>query len=77
MEKAFDQVSYEFLNRGVEAVGFGPKFAATIGLMYSIAKPPKRRTYVNGYYSSWFSLKSGVAQEQPGTTPARTIAPHA
>ena len=65
MEKAFDRVSYEFLLRGLEAVGFGPTFIRTIKLMYDTARPPKRRIYANGYYSDWFDIKSGVAQGCP------------
>ena len=48
MEKAFDRVSYDFLLRGLEAVGFGPTFINTIKLMYDTANPPKRRIYANG-----------------------------
>ena len=33
MEKAFDRVSYDFLLRGLEAVGFGPTFVNTIQLV--------------------------------------------
>ena len=48
-----------------EAVGFGPSFLRTLGMMYSTARPPKRRIYANGYYSDWFEIKSGVAQGCP------------
>ena len=65
MEKAFDRVSYAFLMRAAEAVGFGPSFMSTIGMMYNTEKPPLRRIYANGYYSEWFAIKSGVAQGCP------------
>ena len=65
MEKAFDRVSYAFLMRAAEAVGFGPNFMSTIGMMYNTEKPPLRRIYANGYYSEWFAIKSGVAQGCP------------
>ena len=65
MEKAFDRVSYEFLMGAAEAVGFGPSFLTTLGMMYSTTRPPKRRIYANGFYSDWFEIKSGVAQGCP------------
>ena len=65
MEKAFDRVSYEFLMSAAEAVGFGPNFLKTLGMMYSTDRPPKRRIYANGFYSNWFDIKSGVAQGCP------------
>ena len=33
--------------------------------MYDTNNAPKRRVYVNGYYSEWFTIKSGVAQGCP------------
>eukprot|EP00966_Prymnesium_polylepis_P130454 3017243-Prymnesium_polylepis.1 len=65
MEKAFDRVSYDFTMKGLEAIGFGDNFLKWVGLMYNVQKPPKRRMYINGYYSGWFSIKSGVAQGCP------------
>ena len=65
MEKAFDRVSYDFTLRGLEAVGFGPRFNKWVGLLYNVKKPPQRRIFVNGYYSDKFSIKSGVAQGCP------------
>ena len=65
MEKAFDRVSYSFLLRAAETVGFGPRFLRTIRMMYDVSRPPQRRIYANGYYSDWFSIQSGVAQGCP------------
>ena len=65
MEKAFDRVSYDFLLRAAEAVGFGERFLTTLRMMYDTERAPKRRIYANGYYSDWFSIKSGVAQGCP------------
>jgi hypothetical protein len=31
-------------------------------MMYNEEKAPRRRMYVNGYYSEWFPILSGVAQ---------------
>ena len=65
MEKAFDRVSYEFTKKGLEALGFGKHFRRWVGMMYDENRPPQRRMYVNGYYSEWFPIKSGVAQGCP------------
>jgi hypothetical protein len=65
MEKAFDRVSYEFTKRGLDAYSFGHKFRKWVGMMYDETSPPKRRMYVNGYYSEWFPILSGVAQGCP------------
>jgi hypothetical protein len=34
-------------------------------MMYNEGRPPRRRMYINGYYSEWFGIKSGVAQGCP------------
>ena len=65
MEKAFDRVSYEFTNKALDTLGFGKKFKTWVGMMYSNSNPPRRRMYVNGYYSDWFNINSGVAQGCP------------
>jgi hypothetical protein len=65
MEKAFDRVSYAFTKRGLKALGFGPNFRKWVGMMYNEDRPPRRGMYVNGYYSEWFDIKSGVAQGYP------------
>ena len=41
------------------------KIRTWVGLMYNVHKPPQRRMYVNGYYSDWFGIRSGVAQGCP------------
>ena len=65
MEKAFDRVSYKFLLDAAKAVGFGPRFLRTVGMMYNTHNPPQRRVYANGYYSKQFPIQSGVAQGCP------------
>jgi hypothetical protein len=65
MEKAFDRVSYEFTLKGLKALGFGKYFRSWVKMMYDVKNPPERRMYVDGYYSSWFEVKSGVAQGCP------------
>ena len=61
MEKAFDRVSYKFTIEGLKAIGFKGKFMQWISMMYDENKTPQRRIYVNGYYSNWFNISSGVA----------------
>jgi hypothetical protein len=65
MEKAFDRVSYEFINKGLESAGFGRHFRKWVGMMYNTDNAPRRRMYINGYFSEWFHIKSGVAQGCP------------
>jgi hypothetical protein len=65
MEKAFDRVSFEFLNKALDATGFGPNFRSMVKLMYDEDNAPKRRIYANGYLGEWFEIKSGVAQGCP------------
>ena len=65
MEKAFDRVSYDFIKKGLAATGFGKHLRKWVGMMYDVEDAPKRRMYVNGYYSRWFHIKSGVAQGCP------------
>ena len=54
-----------FTIQGLKAIGFTGKFMAWIKMMYDEQKAPQRRIYMNGYYSDWFSIKSGVAQGCP------------
>jgi hypothetical protein len=65
MEKAFDRVSYEFLNKGLDALGFGENYKKRVAMMYNVQDPPNRRIYANGYYSDSFDINSGVAQGCP------------
>ena len=65
MEKAFDRVSFKFLRKALRAVGFGENFVSWVSMMYNEDNAPKRRMYVNGYYSHWFRIQSGVAQGCP------------
>ena len=65
MEKAFDRVSYDFTLSGLKSLGFGKGFRGWIKMMYDIKNAPRRRMFVNGYYSDEFQIKSGVAQGCP------------
>jgi hypothetical protein len=62
MEKAFDRVSYEFTKKGLDAYGFGARLRKWVGRMYDEKKAPPKRMYVNGYFSEWLPILSGVAQ---------------
>jgi hypothetical protein len=65
MEKAFDRVSYDFTLSGLKAFGFGKRFRGWVKMMYDTNNAPRRRMYVNGYYSDEFRIQSGVAQGCP------------
>ena len=65
MEKAFDRVSYDFTLSGLKAFGFGKRFRGWVKMMYDTENAPRRRMYVNGYYSEEFTIRSGVAQGCP------------
>ena len=65
MEKAFDRVSFDFLQQAMKTLNFGPTFRSCVDKMYDETKPPKRRIYANGFYGDWFDIKSGVAQGCP------------
>ena len=74
MEKAFDRVSYEFLAKAMEAVGFGDRFRRTIHMMYNVNRPPQRRIYANGYHSAGMVLDqirsgTGVPHQPPALPP--------
>ena len=65
MEKAFDRCSWDFIKRGMHALGFGDGFINFINLAYSEDNPPTRQMYVNGYLSRPFPLGAGIAQGCP------------
>ena len=62
MEKAFDRVSWDYLNASLSDLGFGKGFTDYISLFYSHAKPPSRQVTINGFLGPSFPLNSGVAQ---------------
>ena len=61
-EKAFDQVSHEFLLKVLEKFGFGASFIHWIKLIYSNAST---KININGFLTSKISLNSGVRQGCP------------
>eukprot|EP00965_Chrysotila_dentata_P022046 730302-Pleurochrysis_carterae.AAC.1 len=60
--KAFDRVSWTYLENAIKALGFGPKFADMILLTINEAVPPLRKVKINGSLGVEFPLQSGVAQ---------------
>ena len=65
MEKAFDRVSWEFMHKALESLGFGPEFRSWIKILYDENNPQKRNLIINGHKSNTFNLGSGVAQGCP------------
>ena len=61
-EKAFDQVSREFLFKVLEKFGFGTSFIHWIKLLYSNAST---KININGFLTNKIPLKSGVRQGCP------------
>ena len=61
-EKAFDTVSWNFINKCLEAFNFGPKFRNYISYLYNDISTA---IINNGNISSWFSLGRGVRQGCP------------
>ena len=60
MEKAFDRVSWDYLHKTLEALGFKQEFRKWISLLYDHNNPPQRRLALNGHLGSKYSLGSGV-----------------
>ena len=61
-EKAFDSVDWEFLDKILETVNFGPLFCAAIKCIY---KDIRSGILSNGYVSEFFSVQRGVRQGCP------------
>ena len=47
-EKAFDRVSWDYLEKATEAIGFGKCIKKMIGVMYNMDYPPTRHVRANG-----------------------------
>ena len=59
LSKAFDCISHELLIAKLAGYGFDK---STLALVYAYLKGRKQRTRVNGAYSSWREILSGVPQ---------------
>jgi hypothetical protein len=60
--KAFDRVEWEWLDRTLEVIGFGPNFRAWIKILY---KNANSSIMTNGFLSKSFKIKRGVRQGSP------------
>lgn len=61
-EKAFDSVSWSFMQKCLHSFRFGSDMVKWIKLFYTDITTC---IYMNGQYSSWFPLKRGVRQGDP------------
>lgn len=61
-EKAFDSVSWSFLQKALKLFNFGPDIRRWIEVFYNNANSC---VSVNGQYSEWFDIRRGVRQGDP------------
>ena len=61
-EKAFDSISWSFLQKSLEFFNFGPKFCQWIKTFYTDITSC---ISLNGQYSPWFPIERGVRQGDP------------
>ena len=64
-EKAFDRVSWDFLHKAYNALGFGLKFQFRAMLMTNPDSPPQRTVKIDGERGAPFEIHSGVPQGCP------------
>lgn len=65
IEKAFDSVSWAFMQKALEFFNFGPCLIQWIATLYH---SPISCVSVNGQYSKWFSVCRGVRQGDPSSS---------
>ena len=61
-EKAFDSVSWTFIEKALDFLNFGPDIEQWVKAFYASASTC---VLVNGHYSSWFNIGRGVRQGDP------------
>jgi hypothetical protein len=61
-EKAFDSVSWSFIQKALDRFNFGPDIKRWIRTFYAKATSC---VSVNGQYSKWFNIRRGVRQGDP------------
>jgi len=60
--KAFDRVEWEWLDKALEVIGFGPRFRQWIKILY---KNANSLIFTNGFMSRSFKITRGVRQGSP------------
>ena len=63
--KAYDSISWEYLNKVVRAYGFGETFQRWMGVFYPIGAHCSSRVNVNNYLSPSFQIERGIRQGCP------------
>ena len=61
-EKAYDRVSWGFIDRALDNYGFGPTFKRAVSALYTGARS---KVFVNGFMSESFPLQRSVRQGDP------------
>ena len=61
-QKAFDTISWHFIEQAMEFFNFGEIFINYFKTMY---KNASSNIFINGQYSSWFNINRGVRQGDP------------
>ena len=64
-EKAFDRVSWDFLHKAYDALGFGYKFKNRACMLANAFSPPTRAVKITGNRGEPFEIHSGVPQGCP------------
>ena len=65
LEKAFDRVSWDYMQKAIEKLGFGKDFLKWVRILYDESNSPRRRLKINGHEGERFTLKCGTAQGCP------------
>jgi hypothetical protein len=65
LEKAFDRVSWDYMQKAIEKLGFGKDFLKWVRILYDESNSPGRRLKINGHEGERFTLKCGTAQGCP------------
>ena len=65
LEKAFDRVSWSYLKKSAQDLGFTPSLMSWIDLLYNKNRPPSRKIFANGKLSDPYNISLGVAQGCP------------
>ena len=64
-EKAFDSISWDYLHKAIDALGFGPDIKRWYHILYNPNSPQERAIQANGLRSPSFELQSGIPQGCP------------